>query len=64
MEIYIELTPKQLKSMENGKLNIPFPEDVTLTREKGSRACYLHSEDDTLFGLVEEKLDELGWSWQ
>jgi hypothetical protein len=64
MEIYIELSNKQLKAIENGRLNFSFPDGVNLTRKNGSRYCYLDAEDDILFDSVVDKLDELGLSWQ
>lgn len=64
MEIYIELTRKQLKSMEEGTWKISLPLDVEMTRRKGSRACYLTTEDENSFQTISSILDNLGLSWQ
>ena len=54
MEIYAELTRKQLASIESVETEICFPSGIKLSRRKGSRACYFQCDDvDSMVSLID-----------
>jgi hypothetical protein len=64
MELYAELTRKQLKRMEDGDTMFALPSGLSLRRKKGSRACYFEAEDEFLIDQLKDHLDSLGINWQ
>jgi hypothetical protein len=62
--IYAEITRKQLKQIENGTFNIPVPDGVSLSRKKGSRACYFEVSGGSSKRILVAQLDRLGINWQ
>jgi hypothetical protein len=63
MDIYVELSRKQLQRLNDGDWKMDLPGDVTVTRK--ARACYLEVDDNKeLIRSVEDVLDDLGVSWQ
>ena len=63
MDIYAELTKKQLESLESGaKFNVP--SGVSVNRKSGSRACYFVCNDKQSYREMVEALEDVGISWQ
>ena len=64
MEIYAEITKKQLRDIESGKLKIPDIEGVDITNKKGTRGFFFDCEGQYSFEATVEFLDSLAISWQ
>ena len=64
MEIYAELSRKQLKSVEGGDMEFCLPEGVSLSRRRGSRACYFKCADETALMDLISGLDACWITWQ
>lgn len=61
--IYAEITKKQLKDIEEGRMSFNLPNGVSLSRKEGSRACYF-SCDDADAEYLKELLGSLDIPWQ
>jgi len=64
MEIYAELTRKQLIKIESGEMKFVLPSELSMIRRNGSRACFFETEDDYQLEQFKNNLDNLGINWQ
>ena len=64
MDIYAELSKKQLKELEDNNSVFVLPDGVELSRSKQSRACYFVCDNDSAAEELMSVLDEAGISWQ
>ena len=64
MDIYAEITKKQLAAIEDGRLEIAVPPGVIFSRRPNSRACFFECDGQYSFDAVVEFLDAVGISWQ
>ena len=63
MDIYAEITKKQLREFEEGKRSFSLPDGVELIRKQNSRACYFSCDDD-IGDQVKDMLDDIDILWQ
>ena len=65
MDIYAEITKRDLKRIEDGRFNIlsGLPSGSSVKRKRGSRACFIECDSDDASDVA-EFLDDNGISWQ
>jgi hypothetical protein len=63
MEIYFELSKKQLKGLQDGTWSLKIPSSVKVYRKENSRGCFIEVEDEQIEEII-NYLDGSGINWQ
>lgn len=64
MEVYAELTRKQLNAVESGDMEFSLPNGVKMSRRRGSRACYFQCADEDALVTLIDGLEASWITWQ
>jgi len=64
MEIYAEISRKQLQKVQGGTMKLPVSAGITCKRKEGSRCCYFEVDTQSAFQQLEDYLDGAAILWQ
>jgi len=63
MELYFELSQKQLKGLKDGTWSLSVPYDIKVDHKDHTRACFIEVDDENKEDVI-EYLENQGISWQ